>query len=165
MLAGFRKQIEDKMQQAERIKEAATAVRAESSNKDGSVRVTVDQNGNMSDLELTDGALRRRPDELSSEIMSTARSARTQLSERMREAMEPVLGSDTETLESVLSGVRDRFPGDSEEPAERGAASKSSPRSSRSSNRYCPRSTKPCSPVRSSGSRSRTGPGTVRWRT
>ncbi|NHD19009.1 MULTISPECIES: YbaB/EbfC family nucleoid-associated protein [Actinopolyspora] len=123
MLAGFHKQIEEKMQQAERIREAATAVRAESSNRDGSVRVTVDQNGNMSDLELTDGALRRRPDELSSEIMSTVRSAQTQLAERMREAMEPVLGSDTETLGSVLSGVRDRFPADPEEPAEQGSTS------------------------------------------
>lgn len=124
MLAGFRKQIEDKMQQAEQIKEAATAVRAEASNKDGSVRVSVDQNGNMSGLELTDGALRRRPDELSGEIMSTVRSAQTRLAERMREAMEPVLGSDTEALDSVLSGVRDRFPDDdSEESAEQGSAS------------------------------------------
>ncbi|ASU77630.1 hypothetical protein CDG81_04110 [Actinopolyspora erythraea] len=120
MLAGFRQQVEDKMRQAQRIREAASAVSGEASSRDGSVRVTVDQNGNMSDLRLEPEAMRQRPEELSEAILSTARSARSQLTERMREAMEPVLGQDSETMDSVLAGMRDRFP---EEPEQGGAAS------------------------------------------
>ncbi|WP_019855401.1 YbaB/EbfC family nucleoid-associated protein [Actinopolyspora mortivallis] len=122
-LAGFRERIEDKMRQADRIREAASSVRAEESNRDGSVRVTVDQNGNLAELDLTEGALRKRPEELSSEILSTVRAAQTRLTERMREAMEPVLGADTETLGSVLSGMRERFPAEDAEPREGAAAS------------------------------------------
>ncbi|SFE26489.1 Conserved DNA-binding protein YbaB [Actinopolyspora alba] len=120
MLAGFRQQIQDKMQQAQRIQDAASAVSGEASSGDGSVRVTVDQNGNMSDLRLEDGALRQRPEQLSEAILTTVRSAQAQLTDRMREAMEPVLGEDSETMDSVLSGMRDRFP---VEPEQGGAAS------------------------------------------
>ncbi|MGJ7908853.1 YbaB/EbfC family nucleoid-associated protein [Actinopolyspora sp. H202] len=110
MLAGFRQQIQDKMQQAQRIQDAASTVSGEATSGDGSVRVTVDQNGNMSDLRLEDGALRQRPEQLSETILTTVRSAQAQLTDRMREAMEPVLGQDSETMDSVLSGMRDRFP-------------------------------------------------------
>ncbi|MDP9644172.1 hypothetical protein J2S53_004117 [Actinopolyspora lacussalsi] len=72
--------------------------------------MTVDQNGNMSDLRLEDDALRQRPEQLSETILTTVRSAQAQLTDRMREAMEPVLGQDSETMDSVLSGMRDRFP-------------------------------------------------------
>lgn len=110
MLAGFQQQIEAKMRQAQQMQEAATAVQVSSSNRDGSVTVTVDHSGNMADLRLTDAAMRKRPDEASSEILSTLRSAQSQLTERMREVMEPVVGDDSETLNAVLGGFRERFP-------------------------------------------------------
>lgn len=110
MLAGFQQQIEAKMQQAQRIQQAAENLRGEASSKDGSVSVTVDQSGNVVDLELTDGALRNRPAELSSIILSTVRSAQSKLSEQMRAAMTQVVGEDSGTLNAVLGGLRERFP-------------------------------------------------------
>lgn len=117
MLAGFQQQIEAKMRQAQQLQDAATGVRVSESSRDGSVTVVVDHSGNMVDLQLTDAALRKRPDEVSSAVLSTLRSAQSQLTERVREAMEPVVGSDSETLDAVLGGFRERFP---EPPPEQG---------------------------------------------
>lgn len=119
MLAGWQQQIQAKMQQAERLREAATSVRTSSSSRDGAITTTVDHSGNLIDLQLTDAALRQRPDEVSASILSTLRSAQSQLGEQMREVMEPVVGSDTETMEAVMSGFRERFP-QPEETAEDG---------------------------------------------
>lgn len=110
MLAGFQQQIEAKMHQAQQLQEAASSVQVSTSSRDGAVTVTVDHSGNMADLRLTDAAMRKRPDEASSEILATLRSAQSRLTERMREVMEPVVGGDTETLEAVLGGFRERFP-------------------------------------------------------
>lgn len=115
MLAGFRQQIEQKVKQAEQLQQAATEVRVSTASADGSVTVLVDHSGNMIDLTLTDGALRKRPDEVSKEILATVRSAQSKLTERMQEAMEPVVGADSETLGAVMSGFRERFP-EPEEP-------------------------------------------------
>lgn len=130
MLAGFQQQIEAKMHQAQQLQEAASSVQVSTSSGDGAVTVTVDHSGNMADLRLTDAAMRKRPDEASAEILATLRSAQSQLSERMREVMEPVVGNDTETLDAVLGGFRERFP----EPD--GEASASSTRGDREDDEY-----------------------------
>lgn len=115
MLAGFRQQIEQKFKQAEQLKEAASAVQVSASSADGAVTVVVDNNGNLADLELTDGALRKRPDEVSREVLATLRSAQAQLAARMQEVMAPVVGEDSETLDAVMSGFRERFPAEEAE--------------------------------------------------
>lgn len=115
MLAGFRQQIEQKFKQAEQLKQAASAVQVSASSADGAVTVVVDNNGNMADLDLTDDALRKRPDEVSRQILATLRSAQTQLAARMQEVMAPVVGEDSETLDAVMSGFRERFPAEEAE--------------------------------------------------
>lgn len=109
MLAGWQEQIEAKVRQAQQLREAATAVRTSATSKDGSITTTVDHSGNLVDLKLTDAALRKRPDEVSAEILSTVRAAQSQLTDRMRDVMQPVVGDDSETMGAVLTGFRERF--------------------------------------------------------
>ncbi|MHA6801957.1 YbaB/EbfC family nucleoid-associated protein [Salinifilum ghardaiensis] len=113
MLAGFRQQIEDKLQRADQLKQAASEIRGTASSEDGGVTVAVDQGGCLTQLDLTDRAMRQRPEELSAAILDTVRSAQSTLTEQMRAAVEPLLGSDAETLEAVLQGTRERFPEES----------------------------------------------------
>lgn len=134
MLAGFREQIEQKFKQAEQLKAAATAVQVSAASADGSVSVVVDHSGNMIDLKLADGALRKRPDEVSKEILATVRSAQAQLTSRMQEVVAPVVGSDSETLDAVMAGFRERFP--AEEAEQEHASQQGSGQKSESDEEY-----------------------------
>lgn len=109
MLAGFSEQIAGKLQQADQLSQAATEVRATASSTDGGITVAVDQRGNPVDLDIADKALRQRPNALQG-VLDTIRAAQGELTGRMCAAMKPVLGTDTETLEAVLRGTRERFP-------------------------------------------------------
>lgn len=117
LIAGFRQQIEAKRQQADQMQRAATAVQGRASSQDGSVTVVVDHSGNMIDLTLTEAAMRKRPEETSQQVLATARSAQAQLAASMQEVMAPILGDDRETLGAVLTGLRERFPEEPEQPA------------------------------------------------
>ncbi|GAA4620097.1 YbaB/EbfC family nucleoid-associated protein [Saccharopolyspora hordei] len=117
MIAGFRQQIAAKLQQAERLTQAASGVQGRASSPDGSVTVVVDHSGNMVDLDLTEAALRKRPAEVSQLVLATARAAQAQLAATMQEVMAPIIGDDQETFSAVLSGLRERFPEEPEAPA------------------------------------------------
>ncbi|QGK71311.1 YbaB/EbfC family DNA-binding protein [Allosaccharopolyspora coralli] len=110
MLAGWRQQIDQKMQQAQQLQDAAKAVQVSQTSRDGVVTVTVDHTGNLVGLDLADAVLRKRPAEISGEVLDTLRQAQSKLAERMRDVMQPVTGDDSDTLEAVVTGFRERFP-------------------------------------------------------
>jgi DNA-binding protein YbaB len=110
VIAGWERQIEEKLRQAEQLQTLAKEVRVTTTNRDGSISVTVDSSGNLVDLRLTGAAMAKRPAEASAEILGTLRSAQAQIAGRMREAMSPILGGDSDTMNAVMSGFHERFP-------------------------------------------------------
>jgi len=121
MMRQWNDQIQAKLKQADEMKQVANAVKVTQRSSDGSLSVTVDQNGVVSALDLTDAALRKQPAQLSSEILGTMRTAQAQIASRMREAMAPILGGDSATMDALLGGYHEKFP---EPPPEDPAAAR-----------------------------------------
>lgn len=118
MLANFRRQIDEKLQQADRMETAAAEIRVIGTSPDSSVRVTVDNTGNLTDLQLTQDALGRTPEEVSGLIVATLRQAQAGIADQVKEAMEPMLGADSQTMDMLMSGYHNRFGVEEEEPAD-----------------------------------------------
>jgi len=110
MLRDFERRIDDQLVQADRVRTELEAVRATAHGHDGAVEVTVDSSGALADLHLTTAALRLRPEELSGEILATARRAQAQLAERMSALINGILGPDSETARFVSDTYQERFP-------------------------------------------------------
>lgn len=121
MMRQWNEQIQAKLKQADEMKQVANAVKVTQRSSDGSVSVTVDQNGVVSALDLTDAALRKQPAQLSSEILGTMRTAQAQIASRMQEAMAPILGGDSATMDALMGGYHEKFP---EPPPEDPAAAR-----------------------------------------
>ena len=110
MMRQWNEQIQAKLKQADEMKQVANAVKVTRRSSDGSVSVTVDQNGVVSALDLTDAALRKQPAQLSSEILGAMRTAQAQIAARMQEVMAPIIGGDSETMGALIGGYHERFP-------------------------------------------------------
>ena len=107
------------------MKQVANAVSVTQRSSDGSVAVTVDQNGIVSALDLTDAALRKQPARLSADILGAMRTAQARIAEKMQEVMAPIIGGDSATMDALMGGYQERFP---EPPPEQPAFERPSPR-------------------------------------
>lgn len=119
MMRQWNEQIQAKLRQADEMKQVANAVSVTQRSSDGSVSVTVDQNGIVSALDLTDAALRKQPAQLSADILGAMRTAQAQIASRMHEVMAPIIGEDSATMDALMGGYEERFP---EPPPEEPAA-------------------------------------------
>ncbi|WP_156756724.1 YbaB/EbfC family nucleoid-associated protein [Actinokineospora pegani] len=108
-LAALHAQIDAKLVQADQLQAVSEQLRVAESSRDGSVTVTVDSTGNVVDLVLTDAAQAKRPEENAAMVLATLRAAQARLSERMREALTPLLGAESETMGMLMSGYEGRF--------------------------------------------------------
>jgi DNA-binding protein YbaB len=110
MMRQWNEQIQAKLKQADEMKQVANAVKVTQRSSDGSVSVTVDQNGVVSALDLTDAALRKQPAQLSAEILGAMRTAQAQIAAKMQEVMAPIIGDDSATMGALMGGYHERFP-------------------------------------------------------
>jgi DNA-binding protein YbaB len=110
MMRQWNEQIQAKLKQADEMKQVANAVKVTQRSSDGSVSVTVDQNGVVSALDLTDAALRKQPAQLSAEILGAMRTAQAQIAAKMQEVMAPIIGGDSQTMDALMGGYHERFP-------------------------------------------------------
>ncbi|MBB5801597.1 DNA-binding protein YbaB [Saccharothrix ecbatanensis] len=110
LMRSWDQQIQAKLKQADQITQAARELNVTERSKDGAVAITVDSGGNVTALDLTDAALRKQPSQLSAEILGTMRAAQAQIAARMQEAMAPILGGDTATMDAIMGGFREKFP-------------------------------------------------------
>ncbi len=77
---------------------------------DQAVRVTVSSSGAVTGLELDDRVQRMGGAQLAGEILRVMRQAQAALTERVAEAVEETVGSDTDTGRAVLDSFTRRFP-------------------------------------------------------
>ncbi|MFE7797965.1 YbaB/EbfC family nucleoid-associated protein [Nocardia sp. NPDC057440] len=97
---GLRKQVEQLIDSYEEQQDRLTeihrqldALRLQTRSSDGSVEVTVDANGVLTDLSLTPAALRRTADELARMIVQATQEAARQAREHSENAAAPVAAS------------------------------------------------------------------------
>lgn len=96
-------------------------IRVSESGAGGAVQVTLDAQGALTDIALTDKIRNMPPRELAAQVMACVRRAQQQLPSRIRQAMEATVGDQQRLIDQVVGVYRERF-GTDEAPASRTAA-------------------------------------------
>jgi DNA-binding protein YbaB len=80
------------------------------SSPDGVVTVTVDSAGNVTDLRITDEVRDKSGAQVSSAVLTTLRRAQARLPEKLAEVMAETIGDDQQTVDTIVSNYRAKFP-------------------------------------------------------
>lgn len=110
LLADWRRRIQRQTESTLELSRRMRQVDATAQSPHGDVTVTVDHAGGLSDLTLTDEAMRLAPDELAHLILATARQAQTHLAEDMTELVRSVYGADSATTSFIADTYAEQFP-------------------------------------------------------
>ena len=92
-LASFEAKVADMRQKAAAFKDNLEASGATEASPDGSLRVTVAPNGELTDLRIEDSAMRRSGAELTAEIMTLVHKAQRAAAGHVAEAFAPLAGA------------------------------------------------------------------------
>ncbi|SDC49156.1 YbaB/EbfC family nucleoid-associated protein [Actinokineospora iranica] len=99
-LADFEAKVADLQQKATEFKKNIESAGATERSPDGTVTVTVAPNGSLTDLHLTDDAMRKSAADLTAEILVTTRKARQRAASGVAEAFVP-LGGDRAMVQRI----------------------------------------------------------------
>lgn len=80
------------------------------SSKDGTVTVTVDSAGNVTDLRITDAVREMSGSRAASAVLLTLRKAQSRLPEKLAEVMTDTIGDDPQTMNTIVGNYRAKFP-------------------------------------------------------
>jgi DNA-binding protein YbaB len=98
------------MERFARMRAQAEQVSVTETSADGTVTVTVNSGGVLTDLKIADQALGQPGARVAATVLTTMRQAQAQLANRMNEVMQATMADDGATVDRVLSVYRDRFP-------------------------------------------------------
>lgn len=108
-------EVSGRAEAAAALAERVSAISSTATGADQAIRVTVGSSGVMTALELDDRVQQLRGLELSEEILRVMRRAQAGLGDKVAEAVERTVGSDTETGRAVLDSFARRFPAEPDE--------------------------------------------------
>ncbi len=97
----FEAKIADAQAKAAAVQEGLANAGGSASSPDGAVTVAVAPNGALTDVKLTDAALRKSPAQLSAEIVEVARKAQRGAAVKVAETFEAVNGTGSETYRVI----------------------------------------------------------------
>lgn len=101
------------VEKAARFKELAEQVEQVTiteSIADGAVQVTVDHNGLLTDIALTDGVRWMEPSEIAANIMTAIRRAQSRYPARLAEILADTVGEDDPAARHILARAEESFP-------------------------------------------------------
>ncbi len=94
----------------ERLRGETERVSVTETSADGSVTVTVNSGGVLTDLRITDQAAGQPGDRIAADVLATMRKAQSRLAGRVNEVMQATIGDDKDMRDRVLAVYHDRFP-------------------------------------------------------
>jgi DNA-binding protein YbaB len=101
-LRGLQESAEQRAAATQELADGLASLSATASDEARVVTVTVDANGNVTDLRLTERIRGRQPDWLSQTIMDTINAARANLAEQTREVVDRTIGADSATGQAIV---------------------------------------------------------------
>lgn len=114
--------VEGLRQRADRLRELRSQVdriEVTETSQNGAVTVTVDANGTVTDIRFSDRVVNVAPSELGPLVMGCISTARSRITERVREATNAAVGDDLpETRQMLVESYREKF-GDAPPPVAR----------------------------------------------
>jgi DNA-binding protein YbaB len=97
----FESKIADAQAKAAAVQEGLASAGGSASSDDGAVTVVVAPNGALTDLRLTDAAMRKTAAQLSAEVVEVARKAQRGAAVKVAETFSAVNGTDSETYRVI----------------------------------------------------------------
>ncbi|ADD42361.1 YbaB/EbfC family nucleoid-associated protein [Stackebrandtia nassauensis] len=94
---------------AQQMRRAMNELSITAGNRDGSVKVTVDSNGGLADLEISRAAMSLGPTGLRDEILEGTRTARRHLAERVKRIAADAFGDDSATVTKMRDTYAEAF--------------------------------------------------------
>jgi DNA-binding protein YbaB len=101
-LRGLQESAEQRVAATQELASGLASISATASDEARVVTVTVDANGNVTDLKLTERIRGRQPDWLSQTIMDTIKAARADLAEQTRDVVGRTVGADSATGRAIV---------------------------------------------------------------
>ena len=108
-------QVSGRAEAAAALADRLARLAASASGADRAIKVTVGSSGAVTGLELDDRVQRMSGAQLAEEILTVMRRAQAALADRVAEAVDETVGSDTETGRAVLDSFSQRFPAEPDE--------------------------------------------------
>jgi DNA-binding protein YbaB len=105
-LRGLQESAEQRAAATQELAERLASISATATDDARVVAVTVDSNGNVTDLQLTERIRGRQPDWLSQTIMDTIKAARANLAEQARDVVGRTVGADSTTGQAIVQRFR-----------------------------------------------------------
>ena len=109
-------------QRNERMQQELDDVEVTERSSDGAISVTVNSQGNLTDLQLGDILRRRDGKSVSQEVLRLVSTAQGRIADKVQEVMDPYIGG-TEAMDHVMGKLRSATP---TQPKEQAAPSSSS---------------------------------------
>lgn len=103
--------IQNRLSQAEQLRTAVAELQVKAESEDGTVVVTLDGAGNVTDLYIAERALRSTSSaaDLSDSILACINQAKRRLVSQIRDLSAPIVGADTETMAAVDRGLHQQY--------------------------------------------------------
>ncbi|MPZ86247.1 MAG: YbaB/EbfC family DNA-binding protein [Actinophytocola sp.] len=102
--------LEQRAQRYNELQQRLDETSATDSTQDGAIRVTVDSNGVLTQLELSERIRDLAPSQLSSEVMACMRRAQAKLRARVEDLIETTVPADDEPARNLVAQYQQRFP-------------------------------------------------------
>ncbi|GDY30061.1 YbaB/EbfC family nucleoid-associated protein [Gandjariella thermophila] len=99
-----------KAQRYQEMQAEVSRVSATESSPDGVVTVTVDANGALTDLRITDRVREMSGTQVAAAVLGAMRRAQSRLPDRVAEVMQSTIGDDQAAMDIVMANYRGRFP-------------------------------------------------------
>jgi DNA-binding protein YbaB len=99
-----------KAQRYQEMQVEVSRVSTTESSPDGVVTATVDANGALTDLRITDRMKDMSGAQVAAAVLATMRRAQSRLHDRVAEVMQSTIGDDPAAMDIVLASYRGRFP-------------------------------------------------------
>lgn len=96
-------------QRNERMQEELDDVEVTERSSDGAISVTVNSQGNLTDLQLGDALRRRDGKSVSQEVLRLTSTAQSRIADKVKDVMDPYIGG-TEAMDHVMGKLRSATP-------------------------------------------------------
>ena len=92
------------------LRTKAETISATATSPDGSVTITVNANGAITDLRVTDRLSGQPGARIAEQVLATMRGAQARIADKVREVMRETIGDDKEIADEVMSAYHHEFP-------------------------------------------------------
>jgi DNA-binding protein YbaB len=110
MIDDWERNAVEKVARFKELAEQVEQVAITESVADGAVRVTVDHNGLLTDIAMTDGVRWMEPSEIAANVMAAIRRAQSRYPARLAEILADTVGEDDPAARHILARAEETFP-------------------------------------------------------